>query len=113
MTSFAVLLSQKAELEAKAQELNKQIEEAKREERKAIIAQIKSLMADNGLTTADLEGAPGKRAAKAGSGTGKKVAPKYRHPKTGQEWTGRGITPNWLKAELDSGKKLESFLIKH
>lgn|SRR5690554_5830117 len=44
--------------------------------------------------------------------SGKKVAAKYMNPKNPEEtWTGRGRKPSWLQAELDKGKKLESFLI--
>jgi DNA-binding protein H-NS len=43
---------------------------------------------------------------------GKKVAPKYRHPKTGDEWSGRGGIAKWLAAEIKAGTKKESFLIK-
>jgi DNA-binding protein H-NS len=35
------------------------------------------------------------------------VAPKYRDPKTGAEWSGRGREPAWIK-----GKKRERFLTK-
>ena len=43
--------------------------------------------------------------------TGKKVAPKYRHPKTGEEWSGRGGMVKWLAAEIKAGKKKDDFLI--
>ena len=43
---------------------------------------------------------------------GKKVAAKYRHPKTGEEWSGRGGLAKWLAAEIKAGKKKEAFLIK-
>jgi len=42
---------------------------------------------------------------------GSKVAPKYRHPETGATWTGRGIPPKWLAAELAQGRTREEFLI--
>ena len=42
-----------------------------------------------------------------------KVASKYRHPKDSSlTWVGRGRQPKWLVAELEKGKKLESFLIR-
>ena len=40
-----------------------------------------------------------------------KVLPKYRNPKGGETWTGRGKQPRWLTAQLKSGKKLNDFLI--
>jgi hypothetical protein len=42
---------------------------------------------------------------------GTKVAPKYRHPDTGETWSGRGGTAGWLAAELKAGKTKEDFLI--
>ncbi len=42
---------------------------------------------------------------------GLKVAAKYRHPKTGETWSGRGGVAGWLAAELKAGKKREDFLI--
>lgn len=114
MTTFADLLAQKAELAAKAQELEKLIDAAHKEERKTVIAKIKALMAENGLTAQDLGGGTsvggGRKASEKKAGTS--VPPKYRHPQSGQEWSGRGLTPKWLKAEVESGKTLDSFLIK-
>jgi DNA-binding protein H-NS len=57
--------------------------------------------------------------SKLGGFTGKKargrprgaVAPKYRHPETGETWAGRGLKPRWLTAAMKSGKSLESFAI--
>jgi DNA-binding protein H-NS len=43
---------------------------------------------------------------------GRKVAPKYRDPKTDATWAGRGAQPVWLRDALKSGKKLTSFLIE-
>ena len=39
------------------------------------------------------------------------VAPKYRHPESGETWTGRGRAPRWLAAAEQSGAKREQFLI--
>jgi len=44
--------------------------------------------------------------------TGRKIAPKYRHPRTGDTWTGRGSTPRWLRELESAGTKRELFLIK-
>jgi DNA-binding protein H-NS len=48
---------------------------------------------------------------RAGSIKGIKVAPKYRHPKTGETWSGRGGTAGWLAREIKAGRKKEDFLI--
>ncbi len=44
--------------------------------------------------------------------TGRKVAAKYKHPKTGQTWSGRGSTPVWIREAEASGVKRETFVIK-
>jgi DNA-binding protein H-NS len=48
---------------------------------------------------------------KAKSGPRGAVAPKYRHPETGETWAGRGLKPRWLTAAMKSGKSLEYFAI--
>ena len=103
MTTLRDLLAQKAELE-------KQIELLGSEQRQAAIAKVKALMADHGLTVADLAGkasAAGKKIATKGS----KVAAKYRDPESGTAWSGRGLQPKWLKAAIESGRKLEDFAV--
>src|SRR5262245_60622327 len=57
------------------------------------------------------ESAPSGRGAKRGPRKGGKVAPKYRDPKSGMTWAGRGIRPKWLTAALKGGAKVEDFLI--
>jgi DNA-binding protein H-NS len=42
------------------------------------------------------------------------VFPKYRNPsKPSETWAGRGKLPRWLKAELQSGKKIDDFRISN
>jgi DNA-binding protein H-NS len=54
----------------------------------------------------------GGTAAKGPRGTkGRKVAPKYRDPKTGETWAARGARPRWLQERLKQGHKIEDFLI--
>lgn len=105
MSSLQELLAQRAEIE-------RQIADVQREERANAINQIKTLMAEYGLTAADIAGkAPAVRAAgSAGKSTGK-VAPKFRNAATGETWSGRGLQPKWLKAALAGGAKLEEFAI--
>jgi len=43
---------------------------------------------------------------------GKKVAPKYRDPKTGATWSGRGAKAGWIVAAMKEGKKIDDFLIQ-
>jgi DNA-binding protein H-NS len=102
MSNLADLIAQKAALE-------KRIAEAQTQERAAAIAQIKGLMAQYGLSLADLGGksAP----TKAGPRKGSKVAVKYRDPASGNAWSGRGLKPKWLQAALAQGRKLIDFAV--
>jgi DNA-binding protein H-NS len=104
MSTVAELMAQKAEIE-------KKIADAQREERASAIAQVRSLMAQHGLTVADLAS---RSASLPRAATGKavsKVAAKYRDAVTGNTWSGRGLKPNWLKAALDGGKTLSDFAV--
>ena len=49
---------------------------------------------------------------KGGPIRGVKIAPKYRHPQTGETWTGRGGVAGWLAREIAAGHKREDFLIE-
>ena len=53
----------------------------------------------------------GARARKPRDDTGAKRAAKYRGP-NGEEWSGRGRTPNWLAALEAEGRGREEFLIR-
>lgn len=101
--TVAELLAQKAAIE-------KQIAEAQREEKASAIAQVRALMSQYGLTAADLAGRAASGPVRAAK-TGAKVAAKYRHPDTGETWSGRGLQPKWLKAALASGRSLSDFAI--
>jgi DNA-binding protein H-NS len=87
--------------------LDQKIEAARRQKRADTIAQIKALMAEYGLTLADL----GSRGAAAPRKPARKVPPKYRHPGTGETWSGRGLQPNWLKSALAGGAQISDFKV--
>lgn len=92
------LLAQKAALE-------KQIADVKREQRGDAIAKVKTLMAEYGLTLADI----GSKSVVAPRKAVSKVAAKYRNPATGDTWSGRGLKPKWLSAALAGGAKISDF----
>lgn len=102
MATLSELLAQKAELEQK-------IAETERAERADAVAKVRALMSEYGLTLADL----GTRAAAAPrkAASSGKVAAKYRNAATGDTWSGRGLQPKWLRAELAAGRKLEEFAV--
>jgi DNA-binding protein H-NS len=91
--------------------LNQQISAIRMAERARAIADIRTLMAQHGLTAADLSvaySAAHKRDAKTAS---KKVAAKYRDPVTGATWTGRGLKPKWMAEAVACGKTPSDFAI--
>lgn len=52
---------------------------------------------------------------KGGSGRGRagsKAPAKYRDPKTGKTWSGRGRTPVWLREREENGESRDAYLIK-
>ena len=111
MSNYQDLLAQKAAIEKQAAEIEKALQEARRAERAGVITQIKSLLAEHGLTVADLGLKAGGKVSGSNSGAGRKVAPKFRNNATGETWTGRGLQPTWIQAAIASGKKLEDFTI--
>ncbi|MGM3411561.1 H-NS histone family protein [Ralstonia holmesii] len=95
MATYKELLAQKAKLE-------EQLESARVKELQTVIEQVRQVVAEYGLTAEDLGLASrrGRVAAKKAT-----VAPKYRDPKTGATWSGRGRAPAWI------GKNRDRFLI--
>lgn len=95
------LLAQRAQLDAA-------IAEARQAEKGAAIDACKSLIAKHGLTPFDLgftlPGAMPSIVAKPAPSlavpkSAPVLPPKYRDPKTGQTWSGRGRQPLWIKGD--------------
>lgn len=86
------------ELESLIEQAQKTLVEKKNTKRKEVIAQIKAFAASINLTVEikdDSKKHPSKNA---------KIAAKYRNPQdASQTWSGRGLTPKWMQALLDSG----------
>ncbi len=99
------------DLMAQKEALERQIEQTKSSERGAAIDKVKALMAEYGLTPADLGTRSAKSAAKRAKSGGGKVAAKYRNASTGESWSGRGLQPRWLKAAIASGRKIGDFAV--
>ena len=96
------------ELLAQKEALDREIESTKKQHRADAVAKVRTLMAEYGLTTADLSS---KGMTRGSASKGSKVAPKYRNPATGDTWSGRGLQPKWLKAAVAAGRKVEDFLV--
>ena len=106
-TSLATIRKQIAALEAKAKKLQAL--------QKPGVAQVAALVKKYKLTAADLQGVfDGRSTKSAGRGASKlrgtKAAVKYRDP-AGNQWSGRGLTPKWLREAEAAGRKREEFLV--
>lgn len=90
MSSYKDLLKQRDELE-------KKIQDARQRELTEAVAKVRALIEEHSLTAEDVF--PPARAGRSGNatGTGSKVAPKYKNPETGETWTGRGKAPKWIQ----------------
>jgi DNA-binding protein H-NS len=84
-----------------------------------VIEKIRELMADHGLTTADIDAHAGSkkrgpkpgakaenRAAQATGKTKGTLPPKYLNPKTGETWSGHARPPAWIANVKDRSKFL-------
>lgn len=87
MSSYKELLKQREELE-------KQIQDARKRELAEAVSKVRALVDEYELTAADIFSPA--RAVRAG-GAGSKVPPKYKNPATGETWTGRGKAPKWIQ----------------
>jgi len=95
---------------------------AKRSSQAEVSKALAAVAKKHGWTLAELFGPGVPKAAKAAKPAaapkarksttkGTKVAAKYRHPETGQTWSGRGILPKWMTEEIAKGKTREDFAI--
>jgi DNA-binding protein H-NS len=100
----AISMSTYKQLTAQLAKVQAQMEAARDDEVAAVVAQIKQRIAEYDITPEEL-GFASKRTAATKSGKAGGLPPKYRNPKTGQTWSGRGRVPSWL------GKRRERFLI--
>lgn len=103
------------ELQSQIDKLQKEAAAIKSKEFDSTVRDILAKMNAFGITLKDLK--PGKakpKAAKKAAGkkkSGVTLPAKYRGA-NGESWTGRGLAPRWLKAELAQGKTKEDFAVK-
>ncbi|MEM5460863.1 H-NS histone family protein [Paraburkholderia phytofirmans] len=108
-----------SQIEQRIANLQKKAEDLRRKKSASVISSIKKMMADHGLTVADLEAdteAPRRRGRPVGSKNGtrdtatksaaSKVPAKYRDPVSGATWSGRARPPAWIKDVKDRNKFL-------
>ncbi len=86
------------QIKAQIVELERQAIEARKQEIRDAVAAVRDLVQKHGLSLGDI-GAKffGKPAGVAGAKAEvTKSPPKFRDPKTGATWTGRGKPPKWI-----------------
>lgn len=91
------------ELKMQAEELLKQAEALRADERNSVITSVRDAVSEWKISAAELGLKSGKEK--------RKMPAKYRDPHTGKEWCGRGAMPHWLVAYLQAGHTKEQFLI--
>lgn len=97
MVTYKELCKQIAALTALA-------EAARTSELGAVIESIRATIAEYGLTESDVFP---RRLGRLHRIPTKQSAPRYRDPKTGTTWSGRGRPPKWIE-----GRNREHFLIE-
>lgn len=115
-----------AELIALSAKLSKRKEKLEKGQLEKVRAKVMALLRKEGFTLQDLVGSgsassaarparKGKAAAKPkakAAAAGRKVPPKYRNPNNPAEvWTGRGVSPKWVRDLMAQGMTKEQMLI--
>ncbi|HDR9034242.1 TPA: H-NS histone family protein [Burkholderia vietnamiensis] len=82
------------EIQAQIETLQEEAKAAREAEIAEVLADIRQKVATYGLTEQDVFGR--KRAAKGAARTKPASVVKYRDPKTGATWSGKGRAPGWI-----------------
>jgi len=93
------------ELKAQADALALQAEEARVAELDSIVTTMREQIAEYGIIPEQLFG---RRRSAGFSSVRMPVAPKYRAPKTGATWSGRGKAPQWIASTKNRDRYLIS-----
>ena len=90
-------------LKAQLDALQERTEAARVAELEAVIAQVRELVAEYGITDDQIFG---RKRAKKAANSATAAEPKYQNPKTGETWSGRGRAPAWIANAKDRSKFL-------
>jgi DNA-binding protein H-NS len=117
-------MSNLIDLQSQIEKLQKQAADLKSKEFASTVADIRAKMAAYGITIKDLGGKAGAKKSKAGrpakagnvakvrksKAAGVPVAAKFKGPE-GETWSGRGLTPKWLKSLEAQGRNKSEFAV--
>lgn len=117
-----VYSAEQQRIEREIARLQKRSEALQQKQRAPAIAQIVRTMKEYSITPEEIaavfskkkpaKAAPRKASATAGAPK-RSVPPKYRHPDTGDTWTGRGKPPRWVSDAEQAGTPRTQFLIEN
>ena len=108
-----------AKINAQIQALQRRADTLRTNRRASALQKIIRQMRDFQISPEDIQAAYAEKKAvrrQRKTAQGKRdsrsvVTPKYRHPETGDTWSGRGRAPRWLAAAEATGTSREQFLI--
>jgi DNA-binding protein H-NS len=112
--------AQKLKIEKEIGRLQRQAKALQTKRRAPVITSIVRSMREYDITPQEIEAAFGRKSPKTAKTAPRKASPvaakrtvpaKYRHPETGQTWTGRGKTPRWIVHAEGQGQKRNDFLV--
>lgn len=109
-------MSTLSEIEAQIAELTAKADQMRLEQHSKAVADAQAIINSFNLKASDLVFSSDKdkaeKSAKSVSvKSSRKAEIKYRD-NNGNTWSGRGLKPRWLTAELESGKSLADFLVQ-
>lgn len=107
-------LNEKQKIEDQINQLQQKAKELQERHRQPAIVSIIRSMAEYDISPDEITAAfnkQHKRRTDRGATARKPVPAKYRHPDTGDTWTGRGKAPRWITAAEAQGKSRDQFLI--
>ncbi|GAB2850506.1 H-NS histone family protein [Pseudoduganella ginsengisoli] len=95
-----------AQLRQLQEQLKKELTQRETQERAQAIEKILAIAKSVGATVEELVAGAKLKAP------GAEVAPRYRNPAdAGQQWTGRGRQPKWVKDWVEAGNDIEGLRI--
>lgn len=108
--------SLKSKIEKEIARLQRQAQTLQLKQRMPVISSIIRSMREYDITPEEITTAFNKKSIKSAAPTSgtlpkKRVPPKFRHPETGETWTGRGKTPRWISTAEAQGKNRNEFRI--